>query len=73
MIDLKESFREFIDEEELDDFLVWSFGADWDFIENGGQMVQAWNDRHYHEFQIQLNSSLGKDVAEMIEIWHNRD
>ncbi|RPI86034.1 MAG: hypothetical protein EHM34_00540 [Nitrosopumilales archaeon] len=58
--------------EEVISFACWAFGPDFAEIENGAQMVTAWNILHWNLYQLFISGSMSEDLPAMIELWRER-
>lgn len=72
MIDIREKFSHCLDEDELDDFLRWAFGSEYEVLENPMAIVQKWNDRHRDYLKLSVKGKLSEDIPLMIELWNRR-
>jgi hypothetical protein len=63
--------KKYLPHEEIEDFAVWAFGDDWDFIDNGAQLAAAWNGHHDSSYRIEQLKDLSHDIEIMLDLWES--
>lgn len=72
MIDIRSTFAEYLPEDEIDDFVQWAFGAEYEVLENPMAIVTKWNDRHRDYLTLSIRGTISEDIPRMIELWERR-
>ena len=69
---MKNFFQSLLDNEEsLEEFGEWAFGATYKDISIGMEFLYAWNVLHGDVLHLNADSFIGEDAPKMIQLWRN--
>lgn len=69
MTNLRPLFKPYIGEDKVDEFAIWAFGPNCELFSKPMEFMNAWNRLHGNKYHIYLDSTVIKDVPEMVKIW----
>ena len=70
MIDYRDYFVDFIPEEEIDEFMEWAFGEDWEELDSCAKLIQCWNNEHFRDYRLSIHGDINRDIPILVDLWN---
>lgn len=66
---VREYFKPFCEESELDPFCEWAFGEDYLELDDAMKYLECWNYHHGQDILLKPDGEIDKDAPRMVNLW----
>ena len=70
MIDYRDYFVDYIPDDEMEDFMGWAFGADWEDLDSSAKLIQAWNNCHFTDYRLSIHGDINRDIPILVDLYN---